>query len=105
MDGKAVAGVAGLPQASNINGCDTETAPNNPASTAGNPAECRTFEARDTLTVADVQRGKSWLDRSEIDNRLHVALIDAGRSALGMPSSVDTVKAMLARAGLALVLA
>lgn len=43
--------------------------------------------------------------RSEIDGRLFLALQDAGHSALGMPSSVDTVKAMLARAGLALVLA
>jgi hypothetical protein len=88
---KEVAGVAGLPQASNINGCDTETGPKTPANTAGNPAECRTF-------VAGAGRG-------EIDSRLFLALQDAGHSALGMPSSVDTVKAMLARAGLALVLA
>lgn len=42
---------------------------------------------------------------AEVNNRLFLALQDAGRSALGMPSSVDTLKAMLARAGLALVLA
>jgi hypothetical protein len=43
-------------------------------------------------------------DRQEIDRRLSDAFRTAGRSALGMPSSVDTLKAMLAPAGLALVL-
>lgn len=99
MDGKAVAGVAGLPQANDINGCDTETRLNNPASTAGNPPECRTFEVGKTYLM---NRGE---DTAELDNRLRLALVEAGNSALGMPSSVDTVKAMLARAGLALVLA
>lgn len=94
-----VAGVAGLPQASNINGCDTEKASNGPAETAGNPAECRTFPAYRVAFVS------SNVVDTEIDGRLHYALIDARRSALGMPSSVDTLKAMLARAGLALVLA
>lgn len=42
---------------------------------------------------------------TEVDSRLFLALQDASRSALGMPSSVDTIKAMLTRAGLALVLA
>ena len=40
----------------------------------------------------------------EIDRRLFDALLEAGRSALGMPSSVDTLRAMLKKAGLALVL-
>lgn len=86
--------MAGLPQASNINGCDTKTGLNSPAKTAGNPAKCRTF-------VAGGRRfGKTT---AEVDQRLHYALQDAGNSALGMPSSVDTFKAMLDRAGLALV--
>ncbi len=42
---------------------------------------------------------------ADIDARLADALATAGRSALGMPSSVDTFKAMLDQAGLALVLA
>jgi hypothetical protein len=44
-------------------------------------------------------------ERTEIDRRLHEALYDAGRSALGMPGTVDTFKAMLAQVGLVLVLA
>ena len=38
-----------------------------------------------------------------VDARLEVALLSARSSALGMPSSVETLRAMLARAGLALV--
>lgn len=38
-----------------------------------------------------------------VDARLEVALLAARNSALGMPSSVETLRAMLARAGLALV--
>jgi hypothetical protein len=45
------------------------------------------------------------LRTAEINVRVANALHDAGRSALGMPSSVDTLKAMLAKVGLALVLA
>jgi hypothetical protein len=35
--------VAGLPEACEINGCDSPAAAQNPAKTAGNPGECRTF--------------------------------------------------------------
>ncbi|MGY3366138.1 hypothetical protein ACVWZL_003263 [Bradyrhizobium sp. GM2.4] len=42
--------------------------------------------------------------RREVDRRLDAALRDAAGSALGMPGSVDTFKAMLDRADLALVL-
>jgi hypothetical protein len=42
--------------------------------------------------------------KRDVDLRLAEALRDAGRSALGMPASVDTLRAMLDRAGLALVL-
>lgn len=42
--------------------------------------------------------------RREVDRRLAAALRDATGSALGMPGSVDTFKAMLARAHLAIVL-
>jgi hypothetical protein len=44
-------------------------------------------------------------DRLEIDRRLTVALYQVGRSALGMPATADTFKAMLAQAGLVLTLA
>jgi hypothetical protein len=44
-------------------------------------------------------------DFPAIDRRLRDALHDAGSSALGMPGTVDTFKAMLAQAGLVLVLA
>ncbi len=74
-----MAGVAGLPQASNINECDSSTAVLEPAETAANPSECRTSRSRDT----------------DIDARLTSALYDAGRSALGMPGTVDTFKAMV----------
>lgn len=40
----------------------------------------------------------------EVDRRLGAALRQAANSALGMPGSVDTFKAMLDRADLALVL-
>jgi hypothetical protein len=43
MDTEGVAGVAGLPEASNINGCDGYEPKNRPAESAGNPDECRTF--------------------------------------------------------------
>lgn len=126
MDGKGMAGVAGLPQASNINGCDTETGPKTPAETAGNPRECRTSliaKLREKVVMGggyvdvhgdDLEQLFALIEkrsyvagagRTEIDHRLLSALQDAGHSALGMPSSVDTIKAMLARAGLALVLA
>jgi hypothetical protein len=36
-------GVAGLPEAHEINGCDSPAAAQNPAKAAGNPEECRTF--------------------------------------------------------------
>jgi glycine cleavage system aminomethyltransferase T len=42
---------------------------------------------------------------SEVERRLAEALHSAGRSALGMPATIDTFKAMLARAGLSLALA
>lgn len=42
--------------------------------------------------------------QQEVDRRLAMALDDAGRSALGMPGSVQTLKEWLARAGLCLVL-
>jgi hypothetical protein len=42
-------------------------------------------------------------DHSDIDRRLARALAEARSSTLGMPSSVETLKAMLQRAGLALV--
>jgi hypothetical protein len=45
MDTEDMAGVAGLPEASNINGCDGKKARKRPAKTAGNPAECRTLSA------------------------------------------------------------
>jgi len=38
-----MAGVAGLPAASNFNRCDSKTAPRCPAETPANPRECRTF--------------------------------------------------------------
>jgi hypothetical protein len=41
-----MAGVAGLPETNEINGCDTEAGKNNPAESAGNPTECRTSGAR-----------------------------------------------------------
>lgn len=86
--------MAELPQASNINGCDSPAAISDPAKTAGNPSRCRTF-------VAGGRRfGKTT---AQVNQRLHYALQDAGNSALGMPSSVDSFKAMLDRAGLALV--
>ncbi|UFW75167.1 hypothetical protein [Bradyrhizobium sp. WU425] len=42
--------------------------------------------------------------RREVDRRLAAALRDAAGSALGMPGSVDSFKAMLERADLALFL-
>jgi hypothetical protein len=42
MDTEDVAGVAGLPEASDINGCDGSEPENGPTETTGNPAECRT---------------------------------------------------------------
>jgi hypothetical protein len=64
MDTKAVAGVAGQPQASNSNGCDSIHARKRPVKTAGNPAECRTSDpvyqldckARRTADKADRMR-------------------------------------------------
>ncbi|WP_176731404.1 hypothetical protein [Bradyrhizobium elkanii] len=41
--------------------------------------------------------------QEEVDLRLAKALRDAGRSPLGMPSSLDTFKAWLSQAGLCLV--
>ncbi|WP_439399003.1 hypothetical protein ACRQ5Q_16760 [Bradyrhizobium sp. PMVTL-01] len=40
----------------------------------------------------------------EVDRRLAAALRQAANSALGMPAAIDTFKAMLDRADLALVL-
>ena len=47
---------------------------------------------------------RSTSNKPEIDRRLFEALQAAGRSALGMPSSVDTFNDLLERHGLALVL-
>ncbi len=138
MPENEVAGVAGLPEALPVNGCDSSTAVSEPNETAANPSECRTFEleSRDhspaIATIRDrrgqqidggslypageehpltlqaeiarisAKHAKAQLD---IDVRLTSALYDAGRSALGMPGTVDTFKAMLAQAGLVLVLA
>ena len=44
-------------------------------------------------------------DATDVERRLSGALHEAGRFALGMPGTVDTFKAMLAQAGLALALA
>jgi len=49
--------------------------------------------------VEDLQK-----QQQEVDRRLAKALEDVGRSALGMPSAADTFRAMLDRAGLALML-
>lgn len=43
MDKNDVAGVAGLPQPNDYNGCDTEGAAETPAESRGNPIKCRTF--------------------------------------------------------------
>jgi len=47
---------------------------------------------------------RSTSNKPEIDRRLFEALQAAGRSPLGMPCSVDTLKVLLERYGLALVL-
>lgn len=39
---KDVAGVAGLPQVNEINGCDGASSRTHPAESAGNPRKCRT---------------------------------------------------------------
>ncbi len=44
-------------------------------------------------------------EQQEVDRRLAAALHEAGRSPLGMPGTVDTLKGMLAKAGLVVVLA
>jgi hypothetical protein len=38
-----LAGVVGLPETNDINGCDSVAGNSEPAKTAGNPAKCRTF--------------------------------------------------------------
>jgi hypothetical protein len=38
-------GATGVPQDSNINGCDSFEAPKNPAEVAANPRHCRTYES------------------------------------------------------------
>ena len=38
-----MAGVAGLPETSNINGCDAHEAEKEPVNAATNPVECRTL--------------------------------------------------------------
>lgn len=59
---EGLAGVAGLPQGSNVNGCDSTGAISDPAKTAENPAECRTsphlFELidKDGIPVASSTR-------------------------------------------------
>lgn len=42
--------------------------------------------------------------QQEVERRLAKALDDIGRSALGMPTAPETLKAWLAQAGLCLVL-
>ncbi|MBR0687311.1 hypothetical protein JQ594_15375 [Bradyrhizobium manausense] len=49
--------------------------------------------------VEDLQK-----QQQEVDRRMSKALEDAGRSALGMPTSVDTMKAWLNAHGLCLAL-
>jgi len=51
MDTKDVAGVAGLPEASNINECDAREAPKQPAKGRRNPAKCRTSALRKTRSM------------------------------------------------------
>jgi len=48
----SLAGVAGLPEASNINGCDGKDPKNRPAKTAGNPSKRRTLERGNVYFVA-----------------------------------------------------
>lgn len=112
MPENEVAGVAELPAASDFNGCDSSDATIKTAETPANPQECRTSrdaqEAKFSALLQEAKRaieGKQDEVRLEVDQRLITALYDAGRSALGMPSTVDTFKAMLAQAGLKLVLA
>lgn len=58
MDAKAVAGVAELPQSSDFKWRDGPTTLIDPAESAGNPAECRTFgpDARIAAELARVRR-------------------------------------------------
>ena len=49
MDTEAVAGVAGQPQPSDYNGCDTIAPSLGPAKSAGNPRQCRTSDPIHTL--------------------------------------------------------
>lgn len=65
------------------------------------PGQCRTSDVRTRFLGHGLF---PEADGAEIDARLLAALSDAGRSALGMPGTVDTFKAMLERAGLAVVL-
>ncbi len=44
MDEKNMAGVAGLPQTSNFNGCDTELGSKEPSGSPATPCDCRTLE-------------------------------------------------------------
>ncbi len=48
--------------------------------------------------IEDLQK-----QQQEVDRRLQKALDDACRSALGMPSSIETFKSWLSQAGLCLV--
>ncbi|MET4529983.1 hypothetical protein ABIB86_000476 [Bradyrhizobium sp. JR1.7] len=95
---KYLAGVAGQPQPNDFNGCDTAGADNGPAESPANQGQCRTFRRPGPDDYLGHER------REIIDQRLGAALIEAGNSALGMPGTVDTFKAMLDKAGLALVL-
>jgi len=52
------------------------------------------------IKFSDLERER----QADIDRRLSAALHEAGRSALGMPGTVDTFTEWLKRHGLALVL-
>jgi hypothetical protein len=66
-----VAGVAGLPQANDFNGCDSFVPENKPAKTAGNPAECRTLRPPRPAPIYQLdckaRRTKDGTDRMRID--------------------------------------
>lgn len=92
----SVAGVAELPQVRNAKGLNNYNGIKTPAETPANPRQCPTgFEALERLDE---------IYDAELEKRLSAALHDAGRSALGLPGTVDTFKDMLRRAGLSLVL-
>lgn len=51
-----MAGVAGLPETSNINGCDAREASKHPSNAPKNLGHCRTFPHRYRLLTPDGQR-------------------------------------------------